>query len=568
MPMKRTQPLLARARSRRFQLTAALATTVAALSVGLPGTASASNKQIAIIQDGNALNADPAGTIARFRELGATTIRVLVLWKDFAPDPNSRRAPAHFAAGNPGAYPAANWSTLDTIVTTARSEGMTVDLDPTGPPPDWAQGRGVSSYVIKHGFADKVNAGAYGSFVHALAQRYDGAFKPKGASRALPKVAFWSLWNEPNFGQDLGPQAVGATPKFDGFDVAAGYYRNLVRDGYRALKSNGRLRGAKILVGELAGQGRSFHKTRKFPQGLPGDYAITWPVSFIQTLYCVNGRYQRLTGTAARMAGCPLNLRAARSFRRNNPGLFETSGISSHPYASTFAPNRTKGIPSLAIVLPVINRLETEMRRVAGHYGDHRGFPIYSTEYGFVTSPPQPRGHRYPSPFTAATYLNEAEYLSYRNRSVASYAQYLLDDPPNLLSRHVGLFSSGLLTDKDRPKPAFNAYRLPLWVPHTSVRRNTRTEVWGGARPAIFGVAATHRFQRVAIQLQANGRGAYKTIATVTASRANGYFDAHVKLSSSGNLRLRYTYPSTERFLPLGVAGTSIVSRTVKVRVH
>lgn len=552
-------------RSRLLQLAAGLV-AAAALVPGVTGTASASTKQISIIQDGYALFANPSATLSEFRDLGATTTRVLVQWKDFAPHPNARNQPRHFNPSRSRTYPQKEFAALDSIITTAKADGITVDLDPTGPPPRWAQGTGVPRHVLENRFGWKVKAGAYGRFVTALARRYDGSFKPTDASRKLPKVRFWSLWNEPNFGQDLGPQAVGATRHFDGYDVAAGYYRNLVRNGWRALKRDHRLRGSTILVGEYAGQGRMGVKNHKHPQGLPGNYAITPPIPFIQTLYCVDARYQRLTGKAARLAGCPTSAKAARSFRKDNPGLFDATGISSHPYASKFAPNKTKGIGKRAIILPVINRLEREMRAVAGHYGRHRSFPIYSTEYGFVTSPPQRHGHHYPSPSRAATYLNEAEYLSWRNSKVASFAQYLLRDPPTL--KGVGLFASGLFTSDGKPKPARDAYRLPLWMPHQTVKRNRRTEVWGGARPAIFGHRATRKRQRVSIQLQRGGHGDYTTIATVTASARNGYFNAHIKIPAGGRLRLRYTYPQNEPLLPAGVAGSSIVSRTVKVRVH
>ena len=563
LPMNRTQ-LPARVRSRLLPLSAAVLAAVAALSLVLTASASASTSQISIIQDGLALKDNTPATMAQFRELGATTIRYLVFWKDIAPDPNAKTAPKGFKAANPGAYPAANWAVLDNIVTTAKAEGLTVDLDLTGPPPNWAQGSGVPNKAIKSRFGWKVNAADYGSFVQAVAQRFDGKFKPAGASSALPKVSLWSLWNEPNFGQDLGPQAVDATSKFDGYDVAAGYYRNLVRSGWSALQKY--QKGSTILIGELAGQGRSGVKNKAHPQGLPGDYAITWPIPYIQTLYCVNAKYQRLTGTAAKQAGCPTTAAAARSFKKDNPGLFDASGFSTHPYASTFTPTATKGIGSQAIILPVIGRLTTETQKVTAHYGAKKTFPIYSTEYGFVTSPPQKGGQGFFSPATAATYLNEAEYLSYKNPRIRSFAQYLLKDPPVL--KGVGLFSSGLLTDKGTAKPTYNAYRLPLWLPHQSVKKNASTEVWGGARPASFGYAAVKLPQTVNIQLQAGGKGAWTTIATATASKTNGYFDTHVKLATSGNLRLQYTYPAIEPFLPLRVAGSTVVSRSVKVTVH
>ena len=556
--------LLACARSRRIQISAALIAAIASLS--LVGSASASKSQVAIIQDDQAVRQDPNATLAQFRQLGATTIRVLVSWQQVAPNPNSKSAPKHFKATDPNAYPASGWATYDNIVNAAKQDGMTVDLDVAGAPPQWAQGKGVPRHVLQAHFGWKVNATDYGQFMQAIAKRYDGKFKPPGVKDALPRVRFWSIWNEPNFGQDLGPQAVGAKSKFDGYSVAPMYYRNLVRSGWSALQKY--VKGSTILVGEFAGQGQAGPKNHAHPQGLPGNYAITSPLPFIRTLYCVNDSYKRLTGTAAKQAGCPGSAKAARSFRKDNPALFDASAIGMHPYSNRYAPDTTKTINKDFVILPVINRLGTAMDRVTRAYGSGKRFPIYSTEYGFVTSPPQPKGRGYPSEGTAASYLNQAEYLSYKNGRVRSYAQYLLKDPPNLLSKHVGLFSSGLLTDKNKAKPAFNAYRLPLWMPHQSVKRNSRPEVWGAARPAHFASVSNRSGQRVRIQLQANGRGSWKTLATVTAAKTNGYFDTHVKLSSSGKLRLQYTYPKNEPFLPMGIAGRTVVSRYLNVKVH
>jgi hypothetical protein len=146
---------------------------------------------------------------------------------------------------------------------------------------------------------------------------------------------------------------------------------------------------------------------------------------------------------------------------------------------------------------------------------------------------------------------------------VASYAQYLLQDPPD--NPKQGLFASGLLTASGAPKATYFAYRMPLYLPRTSVSSRSRSEVWGGARPVHF---ARRGAQTVAIQLQPHGRGVYRTIATARAAVSNGYFDARVKLAVSGNVRLQYTYPATEPFLPIGVAGTTIDSRVVRVTAH
>lgn len=68
--------------------------------------------------------------------------------------------------------------------------------------------------------------------------------------------------------------------------------------------------------------------------------------------------------------------------------------------------------------------------------------------------------------------------------------------------------------------------------------------------------------QTVSIQL--NGA----TIRTVRPQTRTGYFDAHLKLTTSGSVRLAYTYPATDPFLPIGVADSTVYSRTVTIRAR
>jgi hypothetical protein len=551
--------LRARARSRRLQLSAVPLAALASLAVATG--ASASTSQVAVIQDGAALNANPAVDVQQFQALGATTLRVLLQWYTVAPQPNARRAP-HFNATDPGAYPARNWNQWDAIVKDATAAGMKVDLDIIGGPPAWAQGKGVPSHYLQNHFGWEVNAADYGQFVAAVAKRYDGSYTPRGATSALPKVGLYSIWNEPNMGQQLGPQSIDATRSSSGYSLGPLLYRNLVRSAYGSLRRYSR--GAQILVGEFAGSGRSGPVTRAHPYGLPGQTAITSPIPFVQTLYCLDSRYHRLTGEAAKVAGCPTTAGAAKSFVKQNPGLFDATAISTHPYGSHYAPDApSRSIPKSFVILPVIGRLVTEMDKVTSAWHHAKRFPIWSTEYGFVTSPPQKSGGKpYPSPADAAIDLNESEYLSYKNPRVASYAQYLINDPPNPTEKGEGLFSSGLRFANGTPKPGYNAYRLPLWMPQQTVRRGANAEVWGGARPATFATSAS------TVEIQEQSGGTWNTLATERVSRGNGYFDTHLKLSTSGPLRLAYTYPASNPFLPVGVAGTTIYSRTLKVTVH
>ncbi|HET9094088.1 MAG TPA: hypothetical protein VFN36_03285 [Solirubrobacteraceae bacterium] len=530
--------------------------------------AAASSRQVSLIQDGVALNQNPYGDLAEMKEVGANTVRVLLNWNSVAPRPNARFAPRPFTAANPAAYPASGWSQWDAIVRAAHVEGIRVDLDIIGAPPRWAEARNVPPQYLRSSYGWEPNAVDYGQFVRAVATRYDGHYTPAGQTSPLPRVNLYSLWNEPNNGQDLGPQNIDATKKSAGYLQSPRYYRQLLRTGFSALRA--KARGSTILFGELAPDGKGpFHTSRRLPFGLPGRVSLSAPGTFVRTLYCLNPAYKPLTGRAASVAGCPTNARARRSFVRQNPALFDASAFAMHPYASHYTPTaKAKSIPANDFPFPVIGRLESTLTRSTSFWHRRRLYRIWSTEFGYITSPPQTNrgGKPWPSPQQAAIYLNQSEYLSYRNPRIASYAQYLLNDPPNLLSKGVGLFASGLLTDKGVPKPTLFAYRMPIWLPRQKLQRRQNAIIWGGARPAPAGFSATRQPQHIELQ-QLTG-GSWQTLATVTASRFNGDFTTHYRFIRSVRVRLAYTYPSTELALPVGIAGSTIYSRTVPVTVR
>jgi hypothetical protein len=542
----------------RFSTAITLSASVAAVCL-LAGAsaASASTRQIAIIQDGTQLQADVPGTLAKFRELGATTVRVVVFWYYVAPKPTASKVPAGFNGSDPNAYPAAGWAPYDQILQDAKQDGLTVDFTVAGGAPTWADGPGIPSknpnYHNAH-FAWKPNAKLYGQFVHAVGERYDGHFTPKGASSALPAVHFWALWNEPNFGEDLGPQAINGST----VSVAPMYYRGLVSAGWHALQQTGHGHDT-ILIGEFAARGLSGKVTKGHPEGLPGDAAQTKPLQFIRTLYCVGSNYKPLSGKIAKAEGCTAS---KGRFRSQNPGLFNASGVGDHPYPGSGSPvTDGRNDPDFA-AFPDLPNLEKVLDKVNRIYGSHKKYSIYNDEYGYITHPPARAP--YVSPATAAYYINWAEYLSWKSPRIQSYMQYLLYDPAPNAGPYAG-FASGLYTYQGQAKVTLPAYELPVYMPKTSFRARQAAEVWGEARPAQFMNLDSHQPQRVAIQFQPGGHGAFSTLQTVT---GNGYFDVHTKFSTSGNVRLSYTYPAQDTFLPVGVAGTTINSRAVAIRVH
>jgi hypothetical protein len=560
-----------RPRLRSIAICVALSCALAA-----PSAALASHGQVAILQDDNNLLSNPGPTLQEMRHIGVQMVRMSVRWSLIAPSPNSRTRPA-FNASNPNAYPSGSWAPYDTTVREAKTRGLTMMFVPTGFAPLWAQGSNPGPYGASYNseFAWKPSASAFGQFVRALATRYSGHFRPPGPGQSvLPRVSNWELWNEPNFGEDLAPQAINGSRVLD----SPRMYRDLAGASWNALHATGHGHD-RILIGSLAARGAQIVGANRPGAGLPGTYGMTKPLAFMRELYCLNSSYQQYLGAAAAVRGCPTTRAGYGRFRAHNPALFNASGVSDHPYPSNTPPNRAdSGDPSYAEFnqLPHFAQALDRMQRI---YGSGKRFPIWNTEYGYITCQPTcTHVPRYVSPATAAYYTNWAEYLSWRNPRLASTMQYLLYDPnPTVGTPEYGGFASGLIFYRSvlggQPKPNYNAYRLPIFLPRTSTKRGRQLEVWGGARPAPLAAADTHQPQYVQIEFAPGSSNSWTTLKTLRVTDRRGYFDAHVAFPSSGSVRIAWTYPATDALLastlvtgyvePLGATN----SRSVKVNI-
>ena len=225
--------------------------------------------------------------------------------------------------------------------------------------------------------------------------------------------------------------------------------------------------------------------------------------------------------------------------------------------------------------MPAFGRTLDRIQRI---YGSGKRFPIYNNEYGYITNPPNrsltplnPNG-QFVSPTTAAGYINWAEYLSWRDPRIASTMQFLLVDPNPRKAPEYGGFASGLMFYGGAHKPAYNAYRLPLFLPFTTAKRGHSLEVWGCVRPAHYArLDAAGTPQQVQIQFQRGSTGPFTTLRTVTATNVRGYIDLRVTFPASGSVRLAWAYPTMAQ-LPASsptapVAGDTVYSRTVRVTV-
>jgi hypothetical protein len=499
---------------------AAVATPLALEAV----PAQASHNQLALFESDGDLQHDPSGTMARLRSLGVGAVRVNVEWSTIAPDATLRTRP-NFDAADPNAYPASSWTYLDAVVHAAQANHIVLDFLVTGGAPFWANGSGVPNVGFNRHFAWQPSAREYGDFVHAVGLRYGHS------------VRYWEIWNEPNFGEDLGPQAVQGSR----YSLAPGLYRSLVDAAWRSL--NATVSGGKtIVIGQLAARGLGPSRAdRSHPEGLPGNFGQTKPLQFIRTLYCVDSRYRFLTRQAASVAGCPTNAAGRRSFRSQHPGLFSAQGFGIHPYPQGLPPTREASRDPDYVAFSEIPKLESTLDRLQKLWGSRKKFAIYNNEYGYVTHPPA-NDRQFVSPTTGALYINWAEYLSWRNSRIATSMQYLLTDPAIGSGSQ---FFSGLLFppahpgEPGQPKPGYQAYRMPLFLPSSSTRRGRSLEVWGGVRPAhTYGGT-----QRAQIQWRKGRSGGWRTITNVRLRDSHGYFDVRVKFPGSGYVQVAWQQP-------------------------
>ncbi len=477
--------------------------------------------------------ADPGPTLDQLKRLGVDRVHIYLHWADIAPDPTSPRRPS-FNAEDPGAYPAAGWAPFDAVIRGAQARGMGVDLDLVPPPPRWAEGKGAPDPATQPEW--RPSALLFGQFVRAVGTRYSGRYTPSGSSHPLPRVSFWSIWNEPNLGQQLAPEVKPHTQ----IEVAAGLYRGLVDAAWSAFGASGHGHDT-ILLGEIAPAG--------IRSGVVGAFNDMPPLRFLRALYCVGGDYKPLSATAAQVRGCPTTAADSHGFAAAHPGLFHASGFADHPYPQGLPPNEpTPNEPDYA-ELADIGKLERTLDALQLVYGSHTRFTIWSTEFGYQTKPPD-NGYGTVSPATAALYLNWSEYLTWLDPRQRSYDQYQLVDSP------LGNFATGLEFASGQPKPGYDAYRMPLYLPVTTTVKGHPLVVWGGVRPAPDAARSTHRPQTVEIQFQPASGGGFRTVQTVPLTGPHGYFEVRQTFSGSGAVRLSWPYPHGPRVFSRPVAVT------------
>jgi hypothetical protein len=505
----------------------------------LPSLALASKTQESTFQDDPRLvygtPEQMTATLDTLKGFGVDRIRVSVFWDIIAPATDQLQKPA-FDAADPAQYPADHWTRYDTLIREAQSRGLLVNLNFTSPVPRWASTESPRADLQR---TFNPNPEEFGNFVRAVGTRYSGTYN------GLPRVDYWSIWNEPNQAGWLTPQwSPDPRNAKSQVDAAPSIYRNLVAHGWQGLADTGHGTDT-ILIGETAPQGQGQKK---------GIAESIDALKFIRRLYCVDNNLNLLKGGQASLRNCPGDV---ASFVAANPGLFRASGYAHHPYALLSPPGR-KSRFSDWVSMADLSALSRELTRIYQRYGQktqsRRGVPLYLTEYGYQTRP---------DPITRvsfnqqAAYINQAEYMAYRNPNVRAVNQFLLVDDdtvegvdpkknPSLAWR---TFQSGLELLTGKRKPSYKAYVTPIVVKQQRVRRGRSTGIFGALRPAEAGVAV-----RARIQFRSRNGKTWKTRKTITVGGPRHYFETRVTVPSTGYLRIAWSN-----------AGRTLTSRAANV---
>jgi len=548
--------------------------SLAAAVVLVPTPALAGRTQESILQDDPQVLGASASRLDEYmgllKSIGVDRLRVSVLWSNIAPARDSQVKPAFPAPGPafPQSYPSNAWRPYDNIVLSARKHRLGLIFTLTGPSPAWATpGAHEREGIFRPSTRD------FREFVTAVGARYSGRYpvddrfpqepkggapiavgpvavgggEPAGQVPRLPRVTAWSVWNEPNYPSWLRPIWLENNPRRARDMVAAAphHYRGLVDAAWAGL-SDSTHEGDLILIGETSARGA------KRPSQL-GDAMA--PAEFTRELYCLKADLTPYAGRDARIRGCPADAAERRAFRRLHPGLFKAAGFAHHPYSldrsgwrvPTWRPRLKDNVP-----IGNLNHLLRTLDGATAHWrSQEKPMPIWITEYGYQTRPPDPLVGV--TPARQGPLSSWGEYLAYRNPRVASIAQFLaVDDGPvpgfsGRDPRRWISWQSGLYTEDRRPKPSLQDYLRPI---HTS-QRGRAVQVFGGYRQAATGVPLFAR-------IEYSGRnGAWLRLRSLTVRNRRGYFSTGVRVPRAGLLRIRWRNP---------VNGAMIASRSVSVR--
>ena len=461
-------------------LALALALTVAVAGCG-PRAQPRTPPVVSIVQDdAELLHRSPeriGSTLDDLRRLGVDWVRVTAGWSVIAPAARSVERP-DFDATDPAAYPRGAWRSLDRLHEMASARGLALSIDIAFWAPRWAVRRGSARSDRQR---DTLDVGAYADFAEAVARRY-------------PRSVAFTIWNEPNHPAFLLPQWERAG---DGWQATSPHlYRAMVQAA--APRIEAAAPDALVLIGATASVGAG-------AGGSSGERMA--PATFVREMACVDAQLR------------PLRTPACRSFQP-----LAGDGWSHHPYSLERPPWRADRRPG-NVRMGDLGRLTRLLRRLHEAGRTDNDLPLYLTESGYQTTPPDPTAAV--SLAEQARWLPEAERIARAQPSVRSVAQFLVRDLPERPGRTVrerwGDYQSGLRFEDGRPKPAHAAFELPLVARRSGV---AQVSFWGlvrrgsGSRTATISVREPDATWRPIARPRTRGDGTFEVKLSVDPGRA------------------------------------------------
>ena len=152
------------------------------------------------------------------------------------------------------------------------------------------------------------SAAEFGQFVRAVATRYSGHYTPPGAPKPLPRVNFWSIWNEPNLGIEMAPEAIDHSQ----VEVSAHYYRDFVDAAWKAFG-----RPATATTRSCSARSR---RRGSFTGVGPGDFNAMPPLRYLRAHVLRRLQLQAAAAVQAATSATARRRRRLGTLRRRSSG--------------------------------------------------------------------------------------------------------------------------------------------------------------------------------------------------------------------------------------------------------
>ena len=297
----------------------------------------------------------------------------------------------------------------------------------------------------------------------------------------LPRVERWSIWNEPN-------QPGWLTPQYEskrGRKVATRRATATARSSAPAITRAAHVR-PRLATRSCSARPRRSAAPAGSLARRPIPPADVHPRAALHRPQGPQGRARRRAAAGSRAWPS----RASRTTR--TPAAAR----------SRRAPTALRGEITISH-RSRLKRLLTQARpRTAA---SRKSLPICYTEFGYQTNPPDRLFGV--SLEQQAEYINESDWIAYQDSRIKSVAQYKLVDEPN-----VAVVPDRPALPRGELKPAFDAYRLPIWVTRQGSERPR-------LRPGAPGRGRRPRDRRDPERIAG---GSFATVQTVEVSSRKG----------------------------------------------